>query len=178
MRLYKPMLQKQQLVEAFNRFYDSEVSTCADLFCHFKRLDKPYVRKVRKLSNTYLLDKLELNTKARSVFAWSGVLTYVVHYNRIERLLTVKLVVHVDESNTFSNYKSPEEDHQVSIEDLLQSRRLHFKEGEDMAGTLMKDITAERRILYYDRSENREQRFYGYIFFCLTMVLDTIVVVV
>jgi hypothetical protein len=81
----------------------------------------------------------------------------------------------IDSMTGFDSFKPLPDDHRVAVSDLLASRRKNFKEGEEMAATLMRDITADRRILYHDRAEYREQRLYGFIFFILTCMLDGVV---
>lgn len=66
------MLTQNRLQEAFYAIYDPEIAASLDLFCEFKKADKKYVKSVRRFASTYLLDKLELNTKSRCVFCWSG----------------------------------------------------------------------------------------------------------
>ena len=69
----RSLLTQNRLQEAFYAIYEPEIATSLDLFCEFKKDDPNYVKRVRKFSSTYLLDKLELNTKSRCVFCWSGV---------------------------------------------------------------------------------------------------------
>ncbi len=75
MRIYGPTLSNARLQDCFYSLYVPEVEACAGLLVDTASKDKSlkhHVKGVPKLAKTYLLDKLELNTKARCVLAWSG----------------------------------------------------------------------------------------------------------
>lgn len=143
------MFTQLQLQEALYATYEPEVAACSELFCVLQKDDPKYVKKVKRYASTYLLDKLELNTKSRCVFCWSD--------------------------TGFSGFKALPDEHEISVDELLRARREFFKEGEEIAATLMKDITAEQRLMYYDREEFREQRNWGIVYFLVTCILDTVV---
>jgi hypothetical protein len=70
--------QQTQLQDAFYAIYEPEVLTASFIFSEFKKDDVRYVKQIKKFSSSYLLDKMELNSKSRSVFCWTG--AYSVFY--------------------------------------------------------------------------------------------------
>ena len=75
----------------------------------------------------------------------------------------------------FSGFTALPDNQLMAVDDLLRSRHAYFKEGVVMAETVVKAITASRRLLYYDRKEFREQRRLGIAFFIVTCLLDALV---
>jgi hypothetical protein len=73
MLLYGPQLHQDTLQIAYYTLFEPEVQTVANILplYPFQRHQKQ-TKINNKLASTYLLDKLELNTKTRCVFAWSG----------------------------------------------------------------------------------------------------------
>jgi len=73
LNLYGTQIQQDTLQLAFYTLYEPEIQTTASLLplYPFQR-QKKQTKINAKLASTYLLDKLELNTKTRCVFAWSG----------------------------------------------------------------------------------------------------------
>ena len=69
MNLYGTQIQQNTLQLAFYTLYEPEIQTIASLLplYPFQRQNKQ-TKLNAKLASTYLLDKLELNTKARNVF--------------------------------------------------------------------------------------------------------------
>lgn len=75
MRLFGDVVDQYQTQQMFYTFLDPEVATCQTGFQLLKSpalAHKLHKRKFTKFCNYYLLDKLELNTKARCVFCWAG----------------------------------------------------------------------------------------------------------
>ena len=81
----------------------------------------------------------------------------------------------VDLDPGFTGFKALPDDHAFPIDQLLRGRREFFPQGVYIGSTLMKDVTAERRLLYFDRKEFRENRRLGFYFFVVTCILDVIV---
>lgn len=72
MRLYGSQFTNQSLQDCFYTIYNSEVECVSTLFLEIKDKHKNHKKGMEKYSKTYLLDTIELNTKSRCVFAWSG----------------------------------------------------------------------------------------------------------
>eukprot|EP01038_Epipyxis_sp_PR26KG_P011535 gene11535-15451_t len=65
---------QELLQESFYSLYEPEIETCLSLFKRIsnnENVHKHHIKRLPKFGNTYLLDKLELNAKARCVLAWS-----------------------------------------------------------------------------------------------------------
>jgi hypothetical protein len=63
---------QEQLRDAMYTLYEPEVQTAEHLFTSLKTTQKIHKKKFKKFVGNYLLDVLELNEKARTVFYWSG----------------------------------------------------------------------------------------------------------
>ena len=64
-------MTQTQLRDAFYAAYEPEVEVSVELFSALHSDDR-HRKMLRKFSRTYLLDKLDLNTKCRCVFSWAG----------------------------------------------------------------------------------------------------------
>ena len=74
MSLYGPQFTNQSLQDCFYTLYNSEVDCVSAIFSEFNEKNE-HKKIMKKFSKNYLLDTIELNTKSRCVFAWSGAFT-------------------------------------------------------------------------------------------------------
>ena len=72
MKLYSKQFTNQQLQDCFYTLYNSEVECVSLIFSEIKDKHKQHKKGMEKYAKNYLLDNLEVNTKSRCVFAWSG----------------------------------------------------------------------------------------------------------
>jgi hypothetical protein len=75
-RLFGESVDQHLTQQMFYTFLEPEVLACQKGFQLIKSpnlAQKLHKKKFLKFSNYYLLDKLELNTKARCVFCWTGI---------------------------------------------------------------------------------------------------------
>lgn len=72
MKLYGSKFNNPQLQDCFYTLYNAEVECVSGVFAQLKDKHKHHKKGMNKHSRNYLLDTLELNTKSRCVFAWSG----------------------------------------------------------------------------------------------------------
>lgn len=75
MRLYGQEFNSPQLQDCFYTLYNAEVECVSTIFSELKNKHKHHKKRMDKYAKNYLLDTLELNTKTRCVFAWSGMCT-------------------------------------------------------------------------------------------------------
>jgi len=138
-----------QLQDCMYQIYEPEVAAISSTFLGLKNLDKNHKKLMQKFSKTYLLDKMELNVKARCVFSWSD--------------------------PEFTGFKPLPDNHRIPALDLLRSRRIYFAEGTLLAGQLVKDYTTNRRVHYAEKKENAKTRRRGVYFILGTIIADWIV---
>ena len=75
MHLYGEIGDQNQVQQSFYSLLEPEVLTCQEGFTQLKSPSlamKLHKKKFPKFVKSYLLDKIELNTKSRCVFSWSG----------------------------------------------------------------------------------------------------------
>jgi hypothetical protein len=70
--LFGPKANQEKLQISFYSFYEPELLTAVSFLKRYPFQYKKHMKLIPKLSNSYLLDKLELNTKVRCIIAWSG----------------------------------------------------------------------------------------------------------
>jgi hypothetical protein len=79
-KLYGPTLSNNRLQECFYSLYEPEIETVSAVLTSAAKTEKHlkhHLKEVPKFTKSYLLDKLELNTKTRCVLAWSGMMISV-----------------------------------------------------------------------------------------------------
>ena len=72
MKLYGKKFNNPQLQDCFYTLYNAEIECVSGVFSQLKNKHKHHKKGMDKYARNYLLDTLELNTKSRCVFAWSG----------------------------------------------------------------------------------------------------------
>lgn len=70
--MYGEKLNQEQLQASLYTLYEPELLCCVELLLRSDGLNKKAAKGLPKYNSTYLLDALDLNTKSRSVFCWSG----------------------------------------------------------------------------------------------------------
>lgn len=70
--MYGDSLNQVQFQNSFYAVFDPEIQTVVENFVAEPGIHKKLKKEFPKFSSTYLLDSLELNTKSRCVFCWSG----------------------------------------------------------------------------------------------------------
>jgi hypothetical protein len=146
--LYPTKIDQAQLQDAFYMLYEPEVEACTSALTIVKGKHKDYIKMIPKFSKTYLLDRLELNVKSRCVFCWSD--------------------------PAFAGIKPPEDDHQIDVKTLLESRKEFFDEGHEIGSHCIGLISSDRRQHYADAKEFNQDAKRGFAFFIGCCVLDGI----
>ena len=72
MKLYSSNFNNEQLQDCFYTLCNAEVDCVSTIFLEMKNKNKQHKKGMSKYAKNFLLDTLELNTKSRCVFAWSG----------------------------------------------------------------------------------------------------------
>lgn len=147
LRLYSPSLDQASLQDAFYVLYDPEVATVSSALMIVRGLHNDLAKQIPKFTDSYLLDRLELNVKSRSVFCWS------------------------DEK--FTGIKPLADDHVIPIEDIIKSRAEYFEEGGEVAKQFVEHLTGDRRMHYHDSKDFRETAQKGFAFWMGCIVLDS-----
>ncbi len=147
LRLYLPALDQASLQNAFYVMYDPEVATVGSALKIVRGLHKDLAKQIPKFADSYLLDRLELNVKSRSVFCWSD--------------------------PNFNGIKPLADDHVISIEDLVKSRAEYFEEGGEVGKQFMEALTGDRRVYYFEKKELRSTARKGALFWLGCVVLDS-----
>jgi hypothetical protein len=171
MHLFGDTVDQFQTQQMFYTFLDPEVVTCQTGFQLIKSPDlakKVHKRKFNKFCNYYLLDKLELNTKARCVFCWAGMALlccapndHDCDYDGIDP--------------KFSGFVALGEEVKMPLSEVMASREKYFEEAVILGHKLMMDYTAATRVRYADQQEVRDTMKYG-VYFCVgTILLDWLV---
>lgn len=174
--LYGPNISQFQLQECFYLLFESELKCSQHLFTllsdshqslykgepklpkvttydirppveSWKQLNRRFVKFTSGYS--YLLDSLEVNSKARCVFAWT------------------------DPSH--SGFKALPDDHVFPLESILLSRQQYFKEAESVSTYAVRSFTGATRLMYGEQKENRSNFRYGIIFLFGTICLDWLI---
>lgn len=70
--MYGDKVDQYQLQFSFYTLYEPEIQSSVQLLSNYTGTNKKLLKELPKFASTYLLDILELNTKSRSVFCWSG----------------------------------------------------------------------------------------------------------
>jgi len=146
LQLYAPNMDQAQLQDAFYVIYDPEVATASSALLAVKGLHADHVKKVPKFAELYLLDRLELNVKSRSVFCWAD--------------------------RTYTGIKPFADDHSFSTEELISSREEYFEEGVEVGKLFSEAVAADRRVHYNDSKENRDTARKGVAFWIACIILD------
>jgi hypothetical protein len=82
--LYGTPLTQVQLQSSFYSLYDPEVQATVEMYLLIPDLKKDQKKSFPKLAKTFLLDNMELNSKSRCVFSWSGnVIQHALNYDHI-----------------------------------------------------------------------------------------------
>jgi len=146
MLLYGRNMDQAQLQDAFYVIFDPEVATTSSALLVVKGLHADHVKKIPKFAELYLLDRLELNVKSRSVFCWAD--------------------------RAYTGYKPLADDHSISTEELIGSRVEYFEEGVEVGRLFSEAVAADRRVHYNDTKENRDTMKKGFAFWISCIVLD------
>jgi len=148
--LYGTELHQDTLQLAFYALYEPEIQTTATLLplYPFQR-QKKQMKIHTKLASTYLLDKLELNTKTRCVFAWSD--------------------------PTYTGFKPLPDSFLMPTAELARGRRSFFPDGERVAKFFMETVKDNLQEEENNHTENQENLRNGTYFFIATCFLDWIV---
>lgn len=80
LRLFGKEFNQERLQESLYILYEPEVEATKELFVSMPGLHKDHLKGIPKFSQAYLLDKIELNSKARCSLAWSGNFIFI-HYD-------------------------------------------------------------------------------------------------
>lgn len=145
------------------------MQTCLATLKCIEGLSKKQVRTFEKLSKSYLLDKLEVNTKARCVLAWAGRSFH-------KEILSFCLISPAFASDpNYTGFKPLADDHRVSVGELIESRAIYFPEGTQVASQFIASIVTDRQQFYEDKKELRQIYRCGFVFFVATCILDFIV---
>jgi hypothetical protein len=72
LHIYNSSFTQADLQSCFYLIYKAEIETVLNGFKAFPGLQKSQLKKFPRAARVYLLDTLELNSKSRCVFAWSG----------------------------------------------------------------------------------------------------------
>lgn len=174
--LYGPTISQFQLQECFYLLFESELKCSEYLFKLLSDLHQQLYKsepKLPKVTNydtrlpaeswkqlrnrfskfssgySYLLDTLEVNSKARCVFAWTD--------------------------PNHSGFKALPDDHVFPLQSILLSRQQFFKEAESVSTSALRNFTGTTRIRYGDQKENRSNFRYGIIFIIGTIGLDWLI---
>lgn len=123
------------------------VAITSSALLSIRGLHADLVKKIPKFTDTYLLDRLELNVKSRCVFCWSD--------------------------KAFTGFKPLPDDHTVSIPDIISSRIEYFEDGAEIGKLFSEAITSDRRLHYNEKKENRDTVRKGIAFLIGCMVLDS-----
>ena len=147
LNLYGDQCTQHSLQQGFYHLFDPEIDVVTSIFLKLnKNFPKIHNKKFKKFSATYLLDKLELNSKSRMTFCWS--------------------------LSTFSGFQPLDDDHVMPMQDVIKTRCTYFKEGNEVSSELIKSYIADRKEHYNEKADNRETLQNGVIFFIITVVAD------
>ena len=147
LNLYGDKCTQHSLQQSFYNLYDPEIDVATSIFVKLnKNYPKIHNKKFKKFSATYLLDKLELNSKSRMTFCWS--------------------------LSTFSGFQPLDDDYVMPMQDVIKTRCMYFKEGNEVSSELMKSYIADRKEFYSEKADNRETINNGIIFFIITVLAD------
>lgn len=149
LHLYDEDFSVGQLQDAFYVLFEPETAAVQKALLVLHDLHPDHKKSVPKLSQTYLLDRFELNTKSRSMFAWA-----------------------IPEYKGFSH---PLKDAKLHLSTVLKSRAEYFEAGAAVGNAMVHDLTADRRLLYYDRGELRESLRNGAVFIGIIAALDVMI---
>jgi hypothetical protein len=145
--LYGDKCTQHSLQHSFYNLYDPEIDVTTSIFVKLnKNYEKIHNKKFKKFSATYLLDKLELNSKSRMTFCWS--------------------------LSTFSGFQPLDDDYVMPMQEVIKTRCEYFKEGNEVSSELMKAYVADRKEYYNEKADNRETINNGIIFFIVTVLAD------
>ena len=146
LQLYSPNMDQAQLQDAFYVVYDPEVATTSSALMIVKGLHADHAKKLPKFAELYLLDRLELNVKSRSVFCWAD--------------------------RQFTGIKPLADDHSFSVKEIISSREEYFEEGVEVGKLFSEAVAADRRVHYHDSKENRDTARKGVAFLVSCILLD------
>ena len=152
MQLFASKYGQAQLQDSFYTLYNAEVACVRELFVSQLGLTKQEIKRFNKFAKSYLLDSLELNVKSRCVYIWSDPL--------------------------YTGMKPLPDDHLIPVDELVASRLKYFDEGNRIGTSMMNSYTGERRLVYSDKREFRENMRYGAVFFVATCLLDWLVCII
>jgi hypothetical protein len=144
LKLYGDELAPGALQDALYTLYEPEVQVALAAFSAPAEFLPDNLKKLPKNASVYLLDRFELNVKARCIIAWTD-----TKFN--------------------SNDDLPAK---VSLEKLLAVRAQYFDVCLAVAHQFAQDCTADRRLLHHDRKEWRESFRNGLIFIGIVGTLD------
>ncbi len=72
MKLFGNEMDQEIIQACYYPLYEAEIETANILMKMYPISLERHEKKIKKLTNGYLLDTLELNTKIRCIMAWSG----------------------------------------------------------------------------------------------------------
>jgi len=130
-------------------------------------LNKKQLKPAVKFANTFLLDHIELNTKARCLLAWSGDQHIFGCANRFDHHTLYTCV-----DPNYSGFNSLSADLRMPVETLIRSRRTFFPEGQQLSEAFFKALIVQRKLHYEERREMADLWRWGCIFFIATCLAD------
>jgi len=139
-------MNQQQLQSCLYSLYEPEIQTCVAVISAIDGLNKKQLKPAIRFANTFLLDHLELNTKARCLLAWSD--------------------------PNYSGFNSLPADLCMPVETLIRSRRTFFPEGQQLSETFFKALISQRKLYYEERREMADLWRWGFVFFIATCLAD------
>lgn len=170
MQLFGSEMDQETMQSCFYPLYEAEIESTNKLLKMYPLGLPRHEKKIQKLTNGYLLDTLELNTKIRCIMAWSGMLPSY-HYFRPSRANSNIL----SDPNHGRGYAPVSDDLKLPMDILIKGRAEFFKEGETMGRTYLTAVRGVINNYYEQKRDNRELMRNAVIFFVCTCIGDYIV---
>lgn len=125
-------------------------------------------KRISKLSRVYLLDHLELNSKCRCIYTWSGTILSILYIPVPPCPCTDLVSADIKGKDGLPPDTQP-------MEVLLHGRKAFFPEGETVCAHFLQQLVKEEAQLDDERAEWTGYARKGSVFLVVTMVLDWIV---
>ncbi|KAJ1426626.1 hypothetical protein B484DRAFT_397507 [Ochromonadaceae sp. CCMP2298] len=131
LQLFGPSLNEERTQECLYSLYEPEINTCQKLFLLNPALHKHHSKRMAKFARTYLLDRVDLNTKIRYP-DYSGGFQVLAQDLRID---ASKLTASLRE-----NYDGASEVGQQFMRDYANSRQEFYNTKAENRKTLMQGV--------------------------------------
>lgn len=159
MRLYNQTFTQADLQSSFYLIYNAEIEAVLNGFKAFPGLQKSHLKKFPSAARVYLLDTLELNSKSRCVFAWSG-------SNMSISLISIGI------DKNYSTFQDLDDTKVAGVDDICVARKQYFEEGSSIGKQFLDSYIAERRLKMNESEETRQNIRLGFFFLVATCFVD------